>query len=387
MVPSCYGVTQDGEKRFGEVLLAKAVEGMEVRHPVGEEMEWEGLEALLRWGFERMGVVGEEHPVLLVDNLAWGKETREKLIQLFFDAFRVPALLLGRSPVLAAFASGRHTGLVLDFGALGLSICPVFDGYPVRTGFQHVRGFGGDALTGEAEAMLRQTCGHNAIPIVIPQEVAAKSPVDLSAEPVFERRALPRVTGSFKAYHQGKVLEDFKEATCQVPEATLNEADLALRPPKYYEFPTGYNRNFGLDRFRLGEFLFQPERYRYAEPAEMANEDGNANPPSVSGLTDLVIRSVQACDVDLRSSVVANVILCGGGASLAGLSERLNADLNRMPTFGRVRVQAGASTNERRNAAWIGGSIVASLGSFQQLWLTAQEYKEHGPSYVERKSP
>ena len=35
----------------------------------------------------------------------------------------------------------------------------------------------------------------------------------------------------------------------------------------------------------------------------------------------------------------------------------------------------------------IGGSILASLGSFQQMWMSAQEFEEHGPSLIHRKSP
>jgi actin-related protein len=35
---------------------------------------------------------------------------------------------------------------------------------------------------------------------------------------------------------------------------------------------------------------------------------------------------------------------------------------------------------ERRYGAWIGGSIVGSLGSFQQLWVSKNEYEETGQS-------
>jgi actin-related protein len=34
-----------------------------------------------------------------------------------------------------------------------------------------------------------------------------------------------------------------------------------------------------------------------------------------------------------------------------------------------------------------GGSILASLGSFQQMWMSKQEYDEHGPGLVHRKCP
>ncbi len=56
-----------------------------------------------------------------------------------------------------------------------------------------------------------------------------------------------------------------------------------------------------------------------------------------------------------------------------------------------------ATTPDRCTADWyrkqaslilaIGGSILASLGSFQQMWMSKAEYEEHGSSLVHRKCP
>merc|ERR1719361_1085931 len=40
---------------------------------------------------------------------------------------------------------------------------------------------------------------------------------------------------------------------------------------------------------------------------------------------------------------------------------------------------------ERKFAAWNGGSIMASLSSFQSMWITQDEYNESGPGIVHRK--
>ena len=40
---------------------------------------------------------------------------------------------------------------------------------------------------------------------------------------------------------------------------------------------------------------------------------------------------------------------------------------------------------ERKFGAWMGGSVLASLGSFQQLWLSKAEYLEHGANVVEQR--
>lgn len=45
------------------------------------------------------------------------------------------------------------------------------------------------------------------------------------------------------------------------------------------------------------------------------------------------------------------------------------------------------STLERKFSVWIGGSILASLGSMQQLWMSKAEYEEHGSQLIMKKAP
>lgn len=59
----------------------------------------------------------------------------------------------------------------------------------------------------------------------------------------------------------------------------------------------------------------------------------------------------------------------------------------RIPANMRLKLISANGCAERRFAAWIGGSILASLGTFQQMWMSSQEYKENGKSQVERKCP
>jgi len=40
---------------------------------------------------------------------------------------------------------------------------------------------------------------------------------------------------------------------------------------------------------------------------------------------------------------------------------------------------------ERRFGAWIGGSIIASTGTFQQLWFSRQEYNDGGKGQIHNK--
>ncbi|KAI5288377.1 NuA4 histone acetyltransferase subunit [Ascosphaera acerosa] len=94
---------------------------------------------------------------------------------------------------------------------------------------------------------------------------------------------------------------------------------------------------------------------------------------------------VHAVDAELAPLLLQNVVLVGATTLTPGFADRLNAELAAMYPRARVRVVAATSPAERKYAAWIGGSIVASLGTFNQAWISRKEYEEHGPGIVEKR--
>ena len=74
--------------------------------------------------------------------------------------------------------------------------------------------------------------------------------------------------------------------------------------------------------------------------------------------------------------------------SYPGFTDRLNHDLSqKLPPSMRLKLLFSNQSSERRFSSWIGGSILASLGSFQQMWISKHEYEEGGKTCVERKCP
>ena len=66
-----------------------------------------------------------------------------------------------------------------------------------------------------------------------------------------------------------------------------------------------------------------------------------------------------------------------------GLADRMQKEMTALAPGGmRVKIIAPP---ERKYSVWIGGSILASLSTFQQMWVSKQEYDESGPSIVHRK--
>ena len=71
----------------------------------------------------------EEHPVFLTEPPCNPRGNREKMTEVFFENFGVPAFYIAIQAVLALFASGRTTGIVFDSGDGVSHTVPVYEGY------------------------------------------------------------------------------------------------------------------------------------------------------------------------------------------------------------------------------------------------------------------
>ena len=106
------------------------------------------------------------------------------------------------------------------------------------------------------------------------------------------------------------------------------------------------------------------------------------------GLHRLAIGAIEAVDVDIRKELYQGIVVTGGTSLLNGLTTRLPKEMAKLlsPNL-KVKIAAQNSKAERKFGCWIGGSIVASLGSFHQMWYSRAEYDEHGASLIHRKCP
>jgi len=99
----------------------------------------------------------------------------------------------------------------------------------------------------------------------------------------------------------------------------------------------------------------------------------------------MIVESISKSDIDIRRDLFQNIILSGGTTNMKGFAERVQKQLPEIsPQNVRVKV---LGSFDRRFQPWVGGSILSSLGSFQQMWMSRQEYEEHGSIMIERKCP
>ncbi|CAG5053287.1 unnamed protein product, partial [Parnassius apollo] len=192
---------------------------------------------------------------------------------------------------------------------------------------------GGDHLAAQAKNMLNNM--HiQMLPIY---SIQSKEVIRERERARYTLKTLPAgLTQSWQQYMLKRQYEDFYHCVAQVSESSYDERTAASVPGVHYEFPGGYHQDFGPERFKLTECLFEQNL----------------------GAPHLVCSAAAACDADARPALWGAVVACGGLANLGGWLERVSRELAaRAPSSHRLKTHAAPSPPERRFAAWLGTYI------------------------------
>jgi actin-like protein 6A len=340
---------------------------MELENPLTDGLvsNWDLVDRLLDHGFrKRLGVEPKHHPVLLAEATFNTRQLREAATELLFEKYQVPAMFVAKNAVLAAFSAGRGSAMVLDSGGGITCAVAVHDGYALtKSIFKST--LAGDALTRELYGMYEQ------------------KGVTIKPQYCFERKVVgqgfkvteldfPNITKSYHTYMTYEVVRDLKESSCRVSESTFDENASTTIPTVQYELPDGRVLEVGPERFKVPELMFDPKGW---DPTG-----------GTVGAHQMVYNSISASDPDIRKELYAAIILTGGNTLLPGFSDRFNRELTLIAPQ-RFKMIATNFAVERKFGVWIGGSILGSLGTFNQMWMSKAEFEEHGSSIVERKCP
>ena len=305
---------------------------------------WDAMELLWEhiYSTQNLNAKMDDHPVLVTESPHNPTSHREQLAEIYFETFRAPALFVAPPAVLSLYASGRTTGVVLDVGE-GVTHCiPVYEGY------------------------------------ALPHSIVRS---DLAGCDVTKRlQLLLRKSGlAFSTTAESDFCSRMKEEVCYVSNVPAKEDEsgdfgsgdttTAAAGKAQYQLPDGQVINLSNnERCRSSEVLFNPSLIGSEEKT----------------IHDVLLTSILQSDMDLRSTLFSNIVLSGGSTMLPGLGDRLLYEVRgRAPERTRIRISAPP---ERKESAWVGGSILASLATFKNMWVGRSEYEEYGSSILHRGS-
>ena len=334
---------------------------------------------------ELMEMALQENPVLITEPPWNPTKSRERAIEISMEKWGVPAFWLARTPVAAAFAAGKASALVIDVGGANASVVAVHDGMILKRSIQRSPA-AGLWLSGQIRAMW--AAGEPKVDLVPTFMVENKTAVDAGQPAQARLRHYPfAIHDSFRRFEEERVLTEFKESVVEVWRgpgrfaAPNNEDYVRSQPGRVFEMPDGYNQMWREQRYKVSEGMWD----------ETAAYDTAGSGGGVDRLTkaqtipELIRAALNGVDVDLRPNLLGNVVVTGSTSLLNGFNDRLNSELMAMYPGLKIKLHAAGLTTERRFGAWIGGSILASLGTFHQMWISRKEYEENGVGIVEKR--
>jgi actin-related protein len=292
--------------------------------------------------------------VLLIDSPSSSVSDRVKWAEILFEGYRAPSLCIGNSASLSIFAAGRTTGVVVDCGAGVTTSVPVFEGLALTHACTSME-MGGMDVTTRLQKLLKERAGCS---------------INLSDALILKERLA------------------FVNLTPPLPLSKLKSkakgvADVATKVVE------SQDDDFLTVNLPDGREVKIETRY-FGDCSEQLISNTHT---TFNGLSGQVCESLVLCDDSIRKDLARNIIISGGTSMLPGLGARLEKDLDaqlRQRLGAAAEYTDGAAafvypsaehresgyTQQRKHAAWVGGSIFASFDSFKQLRVTKQEWEE-----------
>ncbi|CAI9735239.1 Hypothetical predicted protein [Octopus vulgaris] len=307
-----------------------------LKYPIerGIITNWDDMEKIWHHIFKNeLKVSPEEHPVFMTETVNNPKANREKMTKIMFEKFNIPGMYLGIQSVLSLYASGRTTGIVIECGHGTTHIVPIYDGYTL------------------AQAVTRL-------------DFAGKDLTD------YLRKILVDSGLTFASTAERETIRNIKEGLCYVAldyEQEMKTANSSSSLEKSYTLPDGQVISMNRERFQASEALFKPS---------LINIES-------TGIHQATYNSIMRCDIDVRKDMYANAVLSGGSTMYPGIADRIQKEISDLaPPTMKIKVIA---QQDRENFAWIGGTLLPSLSTFEKQWITKQEYDEAGPQIIHKK--
>eukprot|EP01083_Nonionella_stella_P022943 63413_1 len=288
-----YYIGDEAQAKRGFLSLKRPVE-------FGIVTNWDDMEKVLHHTFYiELRVRPEENPLLITETITNPQINSEKMTQIVFETFNVPAYFTNPGAVLSLYASGRTTGVVVESGHSVTHVVPIYEGYPLRDKFKTMN-IAGNYITDYMEYLLAKK-GHS-----------------LSEKKKICQYSLSEYLVPISISEKRMICRDIKEKLSfvamdydhELKKATESVADIALN----YELPDGKVLSIDTERFQCIEPLF--------DPILVGVDSG--------GIHQVLYDTVMGCDADIHMDLFENIVLAGGNTMFDGIGHRLKHEISRM---------------------------------------------------------
>lgn len=320
---------------------------LQISYPMdnGIIKRWEDMQHVWDYTFqEKLQIDTTGRKILLTEPPMNPLSNREKMCEVMFERYQFGGVYVAIQAVLALYAQGLSSGVVVDSGDGVTHIVPVYESVVLNHLTRRLNVAGRDVTRQLIKLLLRRGYAFNR-------------------------------TADFETVRQ------IKEKLCYVSYDLELDHKLAEETTvlvESYTLPDGRVIRVGSERFEAPEILFQPHLADVEQP----------------GIAEYLFNTIQTADVDVRSSLYKAIVLSGGSSMYPGLPSRLEKELKqlwltrvldgdptRLSKF-KVRIE---DPPRRRHMVFLGGAVLANImADKENMWITKREWEEQGPRVIEK---
>lgn len=302
---------------IGETAISNG--NLTLRYPIekGVFTDLKDFEILYNHIFQNeLAINPQEHSMILTESFSVPNKARSLIAEIMFETYQIPAIYFGIQGLMSLYASGRTTGTTVDAGEGISHTIPIYEGYPL-------------------------------IDAVYSFEISGKEVTDYFMKLINEKQDLFTIKDRVIVKHIKETL-------------SIVQNDEKIQEFEKYELPNGDIISIGTERVKCTEVLFNPKLFNIEH-----------------GIHQLLDKSIQKTDKSVHKDLYQNIVLSGGSTLFEGYEKRLKYELDKLNQHG-LEIQV-ISKPDRKSYNWLGGSILGSLTTFDQLATSKTEYEEMRP--------
>lgn len=314
----------------------------------GVIQNWDEMEAVWEYTFDKLGVSPPAHKVVQTEAALNPRRNRERIVETMFERFGFGSVNVSVQAILALNSQGLTSGFVVDSGDGVTHLVPVSEGYLEPALVQRVN-LAGRHVTEQLMKLL----------------VGQGQPLNPTAD--FE------------------TVREVKQRLCYVAHDLGAERRLASDTTlvdRQYTLPDSRTMRVGAERFLAPEILFTPSL--------CGHSDGE-------GLSGLVFDTIRRSDLHVQKEYFSHIVLSGGTTMFPGFSSRLEKDLRLLYLDKVLKGDTSRASKFRccvedppcrQHMVFLGASILAAAHEDSSpWWITRAEYEENGANVVQRLIP